>query len=150
MRPAITEVQVYEIGDEQRANVVGPIDLEVPGSENAESEIYFWVRVASDAPREESGGGEQAGKPAEGIGTSEMELDEPATTGQTASTASAPTTWSADVPVKDGKLVVGAHVFVEAWALIRTKNRHREFQVYWYDDDVEVVKGTRPRDSAAE
>jgi hypothetical protein len=35
------------------------------------------------------------------------------------------------------------------WALVRTKTRQREFQVYWYDTDVPVVEGTA-RDQSAE
>jgi hypothetical protein len=140
MRPAIDVVEISVGSDgKQRATVRGPIDLEVPGSENAESEIYFWVRVAPDSPHQQTTGRDQAGEPAEGIGTAEMELDEPTTTDQADQTASAPTTWSANVPVK-GEFTHGQRVFVEAWALIRTKNRQREFQIYWYDEDVPVVE----------
>jgi hypothetical protein len=150
MRPAIDEVRIFVDTDgKQKATVVGPIDLEVPGSDNAESEIYFWVRVAASSPHKQPTSGEQTGQAAEGIGNAEMELDEP-TTAQTGQTASAPTMWSATVPVEGEFDVDGPNVFVEAWALVRTRNRHREFQIYWYDDDVKVVKGTPPTDSAAE
>lgn len=148
MRPAISEVRVFDVGDEQHATVVGPIHLEDPESPFAERDVYLWTRVAPDSPHaQRSRGGEQTEEAAEAMGADEMDLDRSATA-QAGSTAATPAMWSATVPVTEGRFEVGDRVFVEAWALVRTKNQQREFQVYWYDNDVAVVPGTAPVSTA--
>jgi hypothetical protein len=148
MRPAITEVQIFEDGTDQKATVVGPIDLEAADSPFAESDVYIWARVSLDDPRCKSSEPTQGGESAEAMGADEMDLDQIITAAGASATASEPAMWKATVPVKEGTFSVNDHAFVEVWALIRTKSRQREFQVYWYDTDVPVVQGTAPAPAA--
>lgn len=145
MRPAITEVRVFLEGGGQKATVVGPIDLESPDSQFAESDVYLWTRVSPDDPHVPST--TQGREPAEAMGADEMDLKQIGTAVSEAATGSEPAMWKATVPVKEGKFSGGERVFVEVWALIRTKTGQREFQVYWYDRDVPVVQGTAPSQS---
>jgi hypothetical protein len=151
MRPAITEVRISSVEEngkvQQYAKVVGPIDLEDIESDVAEKEIYLWVRVAPEAPHakqptdvDQSGEDDAQQEAAEAVGASEMNRAQIATARTTVSAAS-PAMWSAKVPVTEGEFSVGSDVFVyvEVWALVRTKNLQREFQVYWYDNHVPVV-----------
>jgi hypothetical protein len=151
MRPAITEVQVFEDGDEQKATVVGPIHLEDPETPFAERDVYLWTRVALNSPHSpRPTGTDAAEETAEGMGAAEMDLEQIETATARAAASAGMAMWSNTVTVEGGRFDVDDRVFVEAWALVRTKNQQREFQIYWYDNDVPVVKGTRPRDSPAE
>jgi hypothetical protein len=147
MRPAITEVRVFMEDNIKKATVVGPIDLEPSDSPFAESDVYLWTRVSRDDPHNAST--TQGGEPAEAVGADEMDLEQISRTVDPGSTGSQPAMWEATVPVTEGAFSDGNRVFVEAWALVRTKNRQREFHVYWYDTDVPVVQGTAPSRSPA-
>jgi hypothetical protein len=149
MRPAITEVRIFDDGAGQKATVVGPIDLEAPGSRFAESDVYLWTRVSHDDPHCNPPSRTQGAESAEAMGASEMELDQIEAAAGAAETATEPAMWQATVPVTEGTFSVDDRAFVEVWALIRTKTRQREFQVYWYDTDVPVVQGTAPAQGPA-
>jgi hypothetical protein len=148
MRPAITEVRIFDEGASQKATVVGPIDLEAPGSSLAESDVYLWTRVSHEDPHSPPSSTTQAGEAAEAMGADEMDLDQVVAAAGATTTATGPAMWKATVPVNEGAFSVDDRVFVEVWALIRTKSRQREFQVYWYDTDVPVVQGTAPAQSS--
>jgi hypothetical protein len=175
MRPAITEVRVFDKDGKQRARIVGPIDFEEATSPVAEHSVYLWVRVAPVSPhrRKPAPEGEaattteaaeealasaiaiadaegaaigEAEETVEAVGTAELERARIHAAKKAVAAASDPAMWSAVVAVKNGHLTVGDRVFVEVWALVRTVNRQREFQIYWYDDDVPVVQGTLAED----
>jgi hypothetical protein len=151
MKPAVDEVRVFDMTVDgeatQYARVVGPIDLEGPESDHPDSDVYIWSRFSSTDPHKSSNGGEpeQAAQESEGHGNGEIEIEQPSGRQQTA--PAPPEKWSILMAVEGERLVPGGpNLFVEAWALIRTTTRHREFQIYWYDDDVPVVAGSEAVD----
>jgi hypothetical protein len=150
MKPAFTTLKIEDRG--KKVVVTGPIDLD--GSEH---EGYIWVRVTQSAVR-----GHPRKPRIDGTGTEDSDrarlqdeykkararlVDEVKAlggrygTGQPLANAVATATamWEATVTAENGgKYRAGERARVEAWALVRTRNPTREFNVYWRENAVMV------------
>jgi hypothetical protein len=150
MKPAFTTLKIKNQG--KKVLVTGPIDLD-----GSEDEGYIWVRVTQSAVR-----GNPNKPRVDGTGTADSERDELKEeyakardrllkkvkeldgkfgTGAPleAAVATATAMWEATVTAEDnGRYRAGERARVEAWALVRTRNPTREFNVYWRENAVTI------------
>jgi hypothetical protein len=152
MKPAFTTLKIEDGG--KQVVVTGPIDLD-----GSEYEGYIWVRVTQSADKDDP-----HGKPrVDGTGTEDSDetnlqaeltkarqrlrrkvkaLKGDYTNGALErAVATATATWTATVKAEDNGLYRPNELArVEAWALVRTRNPAREFNVYWRENAVLIKR----------